>query len=108
MTQTLTNEQVATAKAAATEAMESKKFAAEWHSYFVLDLIATLEDAKAENAKLREALERIDRANDSMRRFNGRINNIVNQAIGLMDERTGIRAALIKETPLIAAAKEGE
>ena len=91
MTQTLTNEQIAGLKELAIyQGTENSVFAR---------LIATLEAAQAENAKLREALERIDRSNDSMRRFNGRINNIVNQAIGLMDERTGIRAALIKERP---------
>ena len=93
MTQTLTPEQVAEIKASV-------------DNHFLPDiktaraLIATLEAAQAENAKLRQTLEMlwmqyilfVDVENDEIA---SKCKNYV-------------EAALIKETPFIAAAKEGE
>jgi cell division protein FtsB len=78
MTQTLTNDQLSHIKATALNGYEN--------AHIVLALIATLEAAQAENAKLREVLNKIECEIDDPARFNDRVQKIID-------------AALIKETP---------
>ena len=76
MTQPLTQQQIADAKQAATEAMESNKFDAEWHSSFILQLIATLE---ARDAAFDEMFETLKLVNELI------ISRMINRKL-VMDE----------------------